>query len=133
MLKLTIHVDLAVHIEFDILVLDKLFDLSIGARLLGELIGREGGNAQPLVLVLGVQFVHLTVVDVREGAVRGHIDHEQNFAIVLVKGHIVAIDVQCGEGVNVGRVGGLSQCTEQCAKGDDNLNFHFSVVHSELF
>lgn len=84
-----VDVQLAVHVEADLVLLGKLFDVRLTARLLvQELIAREGGDAQSFALVLVVQLIQLGVVLLGEATIGGNIDNDGGMLGVFGKGNL---------------------------------------------
>ena len=89
-----LHRDLGEEIKTHVVFLGaELLDLQVGAGLLAhEVVGREGQDAETLVLVLAVERFEFLVVAIGEAALRRDIDDEEHVALVLVELHLLAVD-----------------------------------------
>mmetsp|Transcript_9622 Transcript_9622/g.43669 ORF Transcript_9622/g.43669 Transcript_9622/m.43669 type:complete len:259 (-) Transcript_9622:1533-2309(-) len=104
-----VDVDLGHHVDADAaeveLVLDELLNLGLAAGFLRpELVAREAHNLESLGTELLGHRGHLLVVAAGRASLTRHVGHEDNLALELVEGHVVAVDVLGAEVVE--RFGG---------------------------
>jgi len=111
-----VHLDLGEQVKLAAFLLPyKMFNLTVVARLLpAKLVAGEGEDGE-IWRELIIKIVHFGVVLVGQTSFGGDVDDEDHFTFVLGHGHVVVVNVQGVESINVFRQ--LAAVTGQRCRG----------------